>query len=763
MPVKLPKETLDFFKNDELQARIFFEKYALSTLEGKQLENVPPEMWKRIAKAIAGVESSDDKKKEFEKKFYWLLQDFKFVPGGRILFGAGSDRNVSLLNCYYLPLKSDSIEGIYDCAKEMAKTYSYGGGVGIDISILRPKGTPVNNAARFTTGAASFMELYSITTGLIGQTGRRGALMITMDVHHPDIEEFVTVKSDKVSVRFANISIKVYDDFMRAVEKEDNYELRFKNDKVEKRKTIKANELWAKIIDTALNTGDPGIMFWDRVKRESPTEYDTRMSVCGTNPCAEQPLEAYGACDLGAINLEKFVLNTFAKDAKVDWENLEKTVRYAVRFLDNVLDYSYPRHALKAQGEETMYARRIGLGVMGLANMLIELNIKYDSEEAIRFADEFFKRIKEIAYDESSNLAALKGSFKGFDKDKHIERDFVKRLPESLKKKIKDKGLRNGCILTIAPTGSISTMSGVSGGVEPIYALSYIRRSESLSAEKFEVLDPLVKSYMDKFGLKDKKSLPETFVVAHKIDPFFRVKMQATIQQHIDSSISSTVNLAATADNSMVDKIYKYAWKLGCKSITVYREGSKENILTEIEEDGKKEHKEETTNKEETIQKEEERPYMMIGTTMKLPTEQGNLYVTINKNDKGEIKEIFINMGRSGDLEKSYTEAIGRLISVYLQSGGNAARIVSILKGIKGGSSTWFNGMQLLSVPDAIAKSVELALKKRDLNAPNATLHAAIEGSSSIKSNTCPSCGQHTLIFENGCYICKNCGYTKCE
>ncbi len=754
MPIELPKETLGFFKNDELQARIFYEKYALGTLDSKALEKTPAQMWKRVAKAIASVEDSDDKKKEFEKKFSWLLEDFKFVPGGRILFGAGSNRNVSLLNCYYLPLKEDSIEGIYECAKEMAKTYSYGGGVGIDISVLRPKGTPVNNAARFTTGAVSFMELYSVTTGIIGQIGRRGALMITMDVHHPDIEEFVTVKSDKVSVRFANISVKVYDDFMQAVERGDDYELHFKNDKVEKRKTIHARELWNKIIDTALNTGDPGIMFWDRIKRESPTEYDEKMVVRSTNPCAEQPLENYGACDLGAINLNKFVLQSFTKNPKVDWENLEKAIRYAVRFLDNVLDYSYSRHALKSQSEETMYARRIGLGVMGLANMFIDMNIKYDSEEAIAFADDLFKRIKEIAYDESSNIAAIKGSFKGFNKTKHLERDFVKRLPETLKKKISSVGLRNCCILTIAPTGSISTMAGVSGGVEPIYALSYIRRSESLSAENFEVSDPFVKTYMETLAVKDTKSLPPQFIVSHKIDPFFRVKMQATIQKHIDSSISSTVNLESSADRETVNKIYLYAWKLGCKSITVYRGGSKRDILKatdEIEKD------------KEKITVEEERPYMMTGTTIKLPTPQGNLYVTINKNEKDEIKEVFISMGRSGETEKSYTEAIGRLISVYLQSGGNAARIVRTLRGIKGGNSTWFNGIQLLSVPDAIAKSIELVMKKRDVNSPNATLHSAIDGDASIKSNTCPSCQQHTLIFENGCYICKNCGYTKCE
>ena len=279
--------------------------------------------------------------------------------------------------------------------------------------------------------------------------------------------------------------------------------MHFKNEKVEFKREIKARDLWKKIIDTAVNTGDPGIMFWDRMKSESPTEYDDRIKIMGTNPCSEQPLENYGACDLGAINLDYFVKSQFTENAEVDWENLDKTVRYGVRFLDNVLDYSYSRHALKEQADETVYARRIGLGIMGLANMLISMNLKYDSDKAIEFVDYLMKRIKETAYDESSNLAKEKGSFPAFVAKKHIERNFVKRLDKSILEKIERNGLRNSCILTVAPTGSISSMAGVSGGIEPIFALSYIRRSESLSEEKFEVLDPFAKRYMDKLGISD--------------------------------------------------------------------------------------------------------------------------------------------------------------------------------------------------------------------------------------------------------------------
>ncbi|MGC8533463.1 MAG: adenosylcobalamin-dependent ribonucleoside-diphosphate reductase [Candidatus Parvarchaeum sp.] len=759
--IDLPKETLEFFDNDELRARIFYEKYSLSDLEGNRTEKTPVEMWKRVSRELASVEK-EDKRKEIEKNFYWLLEDFKFVPGGRILFGAGSNHKATLLNCYYLPIKKDSLEGIYDTAKEMARTYSYGGGVGIDISILRPKGAAVNNAARFSTGSTSFMELYSVTTGIIGQTGRRGALMITLDVTHPDIEDFVTIKKDKKSVRYANISVKVYDDFMEAVENDKPFTLYFKNDKVEFKKEIKARDLWKKIIDTAVNTGDPGIMFWDRMKRESPTEYDDRMAIKGTNPCSEQPLENYGACDLGAINLDYFVKNQFTENAEVDWENLDKTVRYGVRFLDNVLDYSYNRHALKEQADETVYARRIGLGIMGLANMLISMNLKYDSDKAIEFVDYLMKRIKETAYDESSNIAKEKGSFPAFVTEKHLERDFVKRLDKNLLEKIKKDGLRNACILTVAPTGSISSMAGVSGGIEPIFALSYIRRSESLSEGKFEVFDPFVKRYMQKFNIKDKEDLPETFITAHKIDPFFRVKMQATIQKHIDSSISSTVNLSADTDADTVDKIYRYAWKLGCKSITVYREGSKEDILKATDE----KPLEKVEKNEEKLGAEEERPFMLSGTTIRMPTSQGKMYLTVNKDENGKIKEVFIDMGRSGETEKSFTEALGRLISIYLQSGGDVNRVIRTLKGIKGGNSLWFNGIQIFSIPDGIAKAIELTLKNRDPEKENETLHGVLKNNDSLeneKATVCPECHQKTLIFENGCFICKNCGYTKCE
>ena len=754
----IPEETLNAFDGDEFRARIFYEKYALEDKEGNVLEKTPDEMWRRVARELASVEAPE-KRKTWEENFYWMLKDFKFVPGGRILFAAGEPRKSTLLNCYYIPLKEDSIEGIFDAAKEMARTYSYGGGVGIDVSILRPSGSPVNNSAMTTSGPVPFMDLYSTTTGVIGQHGRRGALMITMDVSHPDIFDFVVVKRDKTKVNFANISVKVTDDFMKAVENDGEFELKYHSSKANVSRKIRAKDLWNKMIDTALETGDPGIIFWDAVKREAPLEYDERMQVHGTNPCAEQPLEDYGACDLGSINLTKFVDDEFTEHAKINWNNLEKAIRYAVRFLDNVIDYSYPRHPLKAQAEETKYARRIGLGLMGLADMLIQLGLKYDSEEAINLVDSLAERIKEIAYDESVELAIEKGPFPGLNVDKHLQRDFVKRLSDKLKEKIKKHGLRNGCLLTIPPTGSTASLAGVSSGIEPIYALSYKRRSESLSKGEFDVLDPFVKYYMDKKNVKSKDELPPIFVTAHKIDPFFRVKMQAVLQKHIDSSISSTVNLAPDTTRDVVDKIYMEAWRQGCKSITVYREGSKYDIL--------KANDEETSatppvQDESKLGQRVERESVLSGVTIKFPMMEGGLYVTINKSGD-KIKEVFISMGRSGDTDKSYTEALGRLISIYLQSGGDVDEVIHTLKGIKGGESTWFNGVRIVSIPDAVAKALEIAKSGQDISQIK-SLRDVINHDNEIEgAMVCPQCGNKTLIFENGCYICKTCGYTKCE
>ncbi|VVB77207.1 Vitamin B12-dependent ribonucleoside-diphosphate reductase [uncultured archaeon] len=764
-PVGIPKETLDFFKGDEIGARVFYEKYALRNDKGEQVEKLPSEMWNRIARALSEVERDDAKKAEWLEKFIWLLQDFKFVPGGRIMFGAGATRKATLLNCYVVPIRDDSIEAIFDWCKESARTYSFGGGVGGDISILRPKGAPVNNSALRSTGAVSFMEIMSETTHAIGQAGRRGALMITISVDHPDIFDFIKVKQNITSVKYANISVRVTDEFMKAVEADGSFTLRFGNGVVNTiERTVKARELWNTLIKSARDWAEPGLMFWDTIKRNSPSEYNG-MEVITTNPCSEQPLQAYGACDLGALNLPYFVLEPFTDNARMDWAGLEKATRYSVRFLDNVLDYNADKHPLAAQKEAVGKSRRTGLGVTGLADMLAKLRIKYDSDEAIQFVDKLFDMIKTTSYDESTELAKEKGPFPLFDKEKHLSMPFVRALSEATRQKIEQNGLRNVALLTIAPVGSGSVLAGTSSGIEPIFAFSYTRRSESLSKEYFKIYHPLVMEYMRISGIMDDKSLPDFFIPAHKINADSRVKMQGTIQKHIDSAISSTVNLPADTTVEQVGEIYMSAWKAGCKGITVYREGSREGILISDE-------KEKAAA--ETPEEKWKRTQMLTGKTVKLRVQQESLYVTANFDQDNNVREVFINMGHTGSSEKSYTEAIGRLISKYLQLNGDVKAIIESLKGIRAADSiSWDRGVKLYSVPDAIAKALEMTMGITNFKITPLTEAGMVAESkqlsvsggvdkTAVKPSKCPECHEQMLVYESGCYTCKNCGYTKC-
>jgi ribonucleoside-diphosphate reductase alpha chain len=748
--VKLPPETLAAFGGDELRARVFYEKYALRDAKGRQTEKVPDDMFRRVAAELASPEADDERRKEWAAKFYWLLQDYRFVPGGRILFGAGQMRKSTLLNCYFFKIREDSIEAIFDWCKEAARTYSFGGGVGTDISVLRPKGAPVNNSAIYSSGSVSFMELLSTTTGTIGQAGRRGALMITIRVDHPDVQDFITLKKDLRKVNYANISVKITDDFMSAVESDGDFVLHFKNDMVEVTRTVRAREVWKSLIKGAWQSAEPGVLFWDTIKRDSTTEYNG-MEVQGVNPCSEQTLESYGCCCLGSVNLSAFVKEPFTEKASIDWDSLTRATQYGVRFLDNVLDYNAERHPLKQQKDASLWSRRIGVGITGLGDMLIKLGLKYDEDSTIGFVDHLFERIKNLIYDYSTDLAKEKGSFPAFDADKHLAQPFVSRLDGKVKEKIRSQGIRNAAITTIPPVGSGSILAGTSSGVEPVFALYYTRRSKSLSEGEFKVYHPLVKEYLSATGAKSEQALPNYFVTSHQIKPEMRVKMQATIQKHIDTAISSTVNLPEEITPEEVEKIYLLAWRMGCKGITVYREGSREGILETVK----------VAKNVEQPKTTFDRPRMMEGKTLKLKLPQGGLYLTANLVN-GELKEVFVTLGKSGGDEKADAEALGRLISLYLQHGGDIKNAISTLKGIKGKYVSWDEGTQLQSIPDAIAKALEIltlnhVVKESGFPAQGTSTKQVARGA------TCPDCHENTLIFENGCYRCGSCGYSKCE
>lgn len=604
-------------------------------------------------------------------------------------------------NCYVLPIQDDSIESIFEWMKEAARTYSMGGGVGGDISVLRPRGAPVNNAARSSTGAVSFMELMSLTTGTIGQSGRRGALMITIADNHPDVLDFIKIKRNLDKVRFANISVRISDAFMRAVEEDAAWDLVFENEKAHVRKTVRARELWNELIKGARDHAEPGVIFWDTIKRWSTSEYNG-MQVITTNPCSEIPLDPYNCCDLGNLSLSRFVSNEFTQQASVDWANLEPALRYGTRFLDNVLDYNADRHPLPQQREASLRSRRIGVGFTGLGDMLIKLGLKYDTEEAVAFVDGLFNRIKHVVYDESVNLAMEKGTFPAYDPVQHFQSPFIHTLHPALLDRIQAHGLRNVALLTVPPVGSGAALAGVTSGIEPIFDLSYIRRSESLSQETFKVFHPLVREYVQHAGITGEEDLPPFFVTAHQIQAEMRVRMQAAIQKHIDHSISSTVNLPEDVPFEEVERVYFLGWKLGCKGMTVYRAGSRENILTALTEKkkpslstGSKEALESgaavstpspgaigvsgvatgtpaAAVEESKRSSPRPRPKVTTGRTERIETPRGRIYVVVNEDEMG-LCEVFVH---SFDVE---AEAIGRLASLAVRAGVDPREVIEQL------------------------------------------------------------------------------------
>ncbi len=509
------------------------------------------------------------------------IKDKKFMPAGRILAGRGLDkygRKITLSNCYVMPKVEDNIESIFDTAKYMARTYSYGGGVGLNLSKLRPKGAKVNNAANTTTGAVSFMDLFSLVTGLIGMKGRRGALMLNMDCNHPDIEDFIDVKNDLSKVNYANISVNITDDFMKAVEKDEDYELYFYVDATDEeiRKVVKARELFRKISENNWNMAEPGILYQNRIDSWHLMSEDDSFEFAGVNPCAEETLPGYGSCNLSSINLSEFVKNPFTTRAEFDFDGFSEMVREGVIYLNEVLDENMNLHPLKEQREMSRELRQIGLGIMGVADMFIKMGIKYGSEESIELIHKIGKVLVNEALRQSALLAAEYGPFPRYKEEAVLKSPFLlSNAEEDVLQLIRKYGLRNSQLLTIPPTGSISTLIGCSNGLEPIFQISYTRKSESLHHEDtyYKVFTPIVKEYMDRNNITREEDLPDFFVTTSNLDYKSRIDVQAAWQQYIDASISSTVNVPNEFTVEEVEELYMYAWKKGLKGVTIYRDG----------------------------------------------------------------------------------------------------------------------------------------------------------------------------------------------
>lgn len=508
------------------------------------------------------------------------IRDKQFLFGGRILASRGVDAFKSTLsNCYVLNPPQDSIEGIFKTASEMARTYSYGGGVGISLRNLRPEGSKVNNSAKETSGAVSFMELYDLTTKIIAQRGRRGALMISMPVLHPDIEEFVDIKLDTNKITKANISIEITDDFMNAVKEERIYKTHFEFESNGRKQTIEkeinARKLLMRIAENNWRSAEPGMLFWDRISNYHLLAEDPEVEFAGTNPCGEQPLMAYGSCLLGAINLSEFVKNSFEDDASFDYCEFVKCVEDSVVAMNEVLDEGIELHPLQEQRDMARDYRQIGIGIMGWADTLVKLGITYGSPDSLRLADMIGDIFKNTAVKTSAKLAGESNPFPKYNYETISKSNFFKSLDFDTQQIVKEKGLRNSQLLTIAPTGSTSTMLGVSGGLEPIFALSFIRSThneEESDTFQFKVFAKVAQEYMKKYGIVSEEGLPEFFIVSREVPYKNRIDMQSVWQKHIDASISSTVNLPEETTIEEVADLYMYAWEKGLKGITIYRD-----------------------------------------------------------------------------------------------------------------------------------------------------------------------------------------------
>ncbi len=757
----------DYYGDNDLAADVLRSKYLAPSEKG------PVHLWNRIARAIASVETD----KEFwYQKFLALLFDFKFVPGGRVMHGAGREdarRRPTLSNCYVIPINEDSLEGIYQCITESALVYRTGGGVGTDLSTLRPEGAAVNATIDHSPGATAFMNLFSESTNTVSQAGRRGALMLTMRVDHPDIEHFITIKNDsrKIKVQYANISVLITHEFMQAVMQDGEFPLRW-GGKVYR--IVKAKELWFKIIKNAHASAEPGIIFWDTMRDYHNVEYANPLT--STNPCGEQPLASYTACNLGNINLSKFV----DEEGRFDFKELASVVQTATRFMDDIIDYNMENHALEKIRNAVASDRRIGLGITGLADALVMMKIRYDSEEALTAVDQVMRLIRDEAYKTSIEIAKEKGSFPLFAWEGYSNSKFVQSLPEEIRNAIAHHGIRNSTVLTVAPVGTGSIVAQTSSGIEPIFCTSYRRRVKNHDGETFseyKVYHPLVKKL---FG--DDDQLPEYIVTAHQIDPYFRVKLQGVIQKYVDSSISSTVNLAEDVSVDTVADIYLTAYKAGLKGITVYREGSREGILQTEEYAKKKEGEQQVRQAPEEAgfsKSPRRRSQRTFGVTERVRTGEGNLYVTINEDENG-LCEVFTTIGKAGGNAAAQSEAISRLISLALRTGLEPREIVKQLKGISGPTPVWDgHGGQILSTPDAIGKVLEHYIENRDeMWANRARGHAEHKPASAVpgeatpagkaeaehhgtSQTTCPECGS-TVDHVSGCVLCHNCGWSKC-
>lgn len=613
------------------------------------------------------------------------IREKKFLYGGRILSNRGlykEGRKVTYSNCYVITPPEDNIESIFDCAKKLARTYSYGGGCGIDISGLAPKGARINNAAKETTGSVSFMELYSLVTGLIGQNGRRGALMISLDCSHPDVPDFIELKTDLEKVTKANISLRIHKDFMEAVKNDQEYMLHYTRETTGEviEKKVKARELFRKITDTNWDYAEPGALFWDRITGWSLLSNTDTFTYAGVNPCAEEPLPAGGSCLLGSINLSAFVRDPFSEHSYFDFDGLKACVKAAVKALNEVLDEGLPLHPLEEQRESVRQWRQIGLGIMGLADALIKLGLTYGEEEAVAMCHRIGFAMADTAIAASALLAKEEGAYPMCNIRQVMETPYFQaNTTEKTRELVEKYGLRNSQLLTIAPTGTLSTMLGISGGIEPIYANYYMRKTESLYGTDvyYKVYTKIVENYMKQHNIEEDKDLPEYFVTAMTLDYRQRINMQAAWQEHIDASISSTVNVPNSFTKEETENLYLYAYEKGLKGITIFRDGCRRvGILnTQMKEEKKEVTPGEGLKRGEILLVSDD----VVGKKRKLITGCGSLHcIALFDPHTGALLETYLSKGSTGGCN-NFMVGLSRMISISARGGISIETIVDQL------------------------------------------------------------------------------------
>ncbi len=720
-------------------------RYLRKDSDGKVIES-PEDMFRRVAHHIARAEENYSDTQEAEKMealFYRMMTEFYFLPNSPTLMNAGR-RLGQLAACFVLPV-DDSLDGIFSALKNAAMIHKSGGGTGFSFSRLRPKDSRVGSTGGVASGPVSFMKIFNTATEQVKQGGtRRGANMAILRVDHPDILEFITCKKYHHDLNNFNISVGVTDAFMESVKMLTSYNL---IDPKEKQKVgeLNAAEVYLHLVEQAWENGDPGIVFLDRINRDNPTP--ALGEIESTNPCGEQPLLPFEACNLGSINLSKFVTSTDGNPA-VDYEGLKEIVWLAVRFLDDTIDMSrYPLPDISAMVEGN---RKIGLGVMGFADMLYQMGVPYNSEEALQLVEDLMAFIQLQSREASRELAKKRGTFKNFD--------------NSVFKNKKGCRYRNATITTIAPTGTLSIIAGCSSGIEPLFALSFVRRVmdndellevnpyfEQVAKEHGFFSSELMNRIAGRGSIADIEDIPEdvrrVFVTAHDVIPEWHVRMQAAFQKYTDNAVSKTVNLPRDATPEDVLKVYNLAYELECKGITIYRDGSKENQVLSFSEKDKK-------GSSGFMTAVKDRPETLEGFTTKIKTGLGQLYVTVTEFE-GQPFEVFATIGKSGRSTTAKTEAIGRLVSLALRAGVKVSAIVDQLKGIGGEHPVFQHGGLVLSIPDAIARVLEKRYLAETTGGGRANRKNALLG------ENCPECGQ-TISFEEGCMICHFCGYNKC-